>query len=64
MKEKHQKKYNNGKKSRPKLANKQTKKTKSQKKGEKEVFQLTIEGAKYMLDLPACYEKKNGQNSL
>ena len=38
MKEKHKKKYNNGKKSRPKLANKQTKKNKNQKKGGKEVF--------------------------
>ena len=46
--------------------NKQTKKQtdKNQEKGGKEVFQLTIEGAKYMLDLPACYEKKNGQGSL
>ena len=51
------------KKSRRKQANKK-KTNKNQKKGGKEVFQLTIEGTKYMLDLPACYEKKNGQNSL
>ena len=52
------------KKSRRKQANKKTNKQKPKKKGGKEVFQLTIEGAKYMLDLPACYEKKNGQGSL
>ena len=63
MKEKHQKKYNNGKKADQNWqTNKQ--KNKNQKKGEKEVFQLTIEGAKYLLDLTACYEKKNGQGSL
>ena len=38
MKEKHQKKYNNGKKSRPKLANKQTKKTKTKKREKKRFF--------------------------
>ena len=63
MKEKHQKNTTMEKKAdQNQQTNKQ--KNKNQKKGEKEVFQLTIEGAKYMLDLPACYEKKNGQNSL
>ena len=59
------KKIQQWKKSRRKQANKQTnKKAKNQKKGGKEVFWLTIEGAKYMHDLPACYEKKNGKSSL
>ena len=38
MKEKHKKKYNNGKKSRPKLANKQAKETKTKKREEKRCF--------------------------
>ena len=64
MKEKHQKKIQQWKKKQTKTSKQTNKKNKNQKKGGKEVFQLTIEGAKYMLDLPACYEKKNGQGSL
>ena len=64
MKEKHKKNTTMEKKKQTKTSKQTSKRNKNQKKGGKEVFQLTIEGAKYMLDLPACYEKKNGQNLL
>ena len=65
MKEKHKKKkIQQWKKKQTKTSKQTNKKNQNQKKGGKEVFWLTIEGAKYMLDLPAYYEKKNGQNSL
>ena len=61
--EKH-KKNTTMEKKQTKTSKQTNKKAKNQKKGGKEVFWLTIEGAKYMHDLPACYEKKNGKSSL